>query len=305
MNQTAHLRIFRPAPNVLAFYDGRVPGHRFLPFANWVDDGAISLGIASYAILDGDQALIYDTHVSLAHAAAIRTALEAMGIHRFTVVLSHWHLDHVAGTSVFADSPVLACQRTLDHLTRCKAAIEDASYHGAPAINPLILPTQIFSGQMTLMLGQTEVRLIEANIHSDDACVLWLPAQRLLLAGDTVEDTVTYVGAPEAFDIHLADLARLAALNPALILPNHGQPDRIAAGGYGPGLISATAAYIRHLIRCRDEPQARALPLAEVIAPALAAGDLIWFAPYQDIHAQNLQRVLDAAPSPWISPQFT
>lgn len=294
MTDLSHLRSLRPAPNVLAFYDGRVPGQRFMPGANWVDDGAISLGVASYAVIDGDQALIYDTHVSLAHARAIRAELEAMGIRRFTVVLSHWHLDHVAGTEVFADCQVIACQRTYDHLSLHRAGIEDASFHGLPAINPLILPTQTFSGELTLMLGQTEVRLIEANIHSDDACVLWLPAQRLLLAGDTLEDTVTYVGEPEAFEVHLADLARLAALQPTHILPNHGAPDRIAASGYGPGLISATADYIRHLIRCRSDAAARALPLAEVIAPALAAGDLIWFEPYLDIHAQNLQRVLDS-----------
>ncbi|MBH1973563.1 MAG: MBL fold metallo-hydrolase [Rhodobacteraceae bacterium] len=295
MTGTAHLRTLRPAPNVLAFYDGRIPGQRYMPGPNWVDDGAISLGVASYAIIDGDQALIYDTHVSVPHAAAIRAELQAMGIRRFTVVLSHWHLDHVAGTAVFADSPVIACKRTLDHLTEHKAGIEDASFHGLPAINPLILPTQTFSGEMTLMLDQTEVRLIEANIHSDDACVLWLPAQRLLLAGDTLEDTVTYVGEPESFDIHLTDLARLAALQPLHILPNHGEAARIAAGGYGPGLISATVDYIRHLIRCRDDAAARALPLEQVIAPALAAGDLIWFEPYVDIHAQNLERVLAAS----------
>ena len=101
------------------------------------------------------------------------------------------------------------------------------------------------------------------------------------------------MGEPEAFEIHLADLARLAALQPLHILPNHGEAARIAAGGYGPGLITATAGYIRHLIRCRDDVAARALPLAEVIAPALAAGDLIWFDPYLAIHAQNPQPVLD------------
>ena len=47
---TEHLRVLRPAPNVYAFYDGRIEGYRFAPGANWVDDGALSLGIASYAI---------------------------------------------------------------------------------------------------------------------------------------------------------------------------------------------------------------------------------------------------------------
>ena len=63
-NLTQHLRVIEPYPGILAFYDGRVPGHRFAPEPNWVDDGALSLGIASYAIVSGDEALIYDTHVS-------------------------------------------------------------------------------------------------------------------------------------------------------------------------------------------------------------------------------------------------
>jgi cyclase len=42
-----HLRVLEPADGVLAFYDGRVPGHRFAQGSNWVDEGAISLGIAS------------------------------------------------------------------------------------------------------------------------------------------------------------------------------------------------------------------------------------------------------------------
>ena len=51
---TTHLRILRPAPNIYAFYDGRVEGYRFAEGENWVDDGALSLGIASHAIVDGE-----------------------------------------------------------------------------------------------------------------------------------------------------------------------------------------------------------------------------------------------------------
>jgi cyclase len=64
----SHLRVLHPNAGILAFYDGRVEGHRFAPEGNWVDDGALSLGIASYALIDGEEALIYDTHVSVDHA---------------------------------------------------------------------------------------------------------------------------------------------------------------------------------------------------------------------------------------------
>ena len=119
------------------------------------------------------------------------------------------------------------------------------------------MPTRTFSGEERLELGGTEVELIEVNIHSDDAAVVWLPAQRLLLCGDTMEDTITYVEEPESFDAHLADLERLARLEPERILPCHGDPDVIAAGGYGPGLINATEQYIEALQRCREDPELR------------------------------------------------
>ena len=40
---------------------------------------------------------------------------------------------------------------------------------------------------------------------------MWMPEQRLLLAGDTMEDTVTYVAEPDGLDAHLVDLERLCA----------------------------------------------------------------------------------------------
>ena len=133
---TQHLRVLDPARGILAFYDGRVEDYRFAEGPNWVDDGALSLGIASYALVEGDEALVYDTHISVDHARFIRTALEARGVRRFTVVLSHWHLDHVAGTAAFADCEIIANRRTAAHLERRKAAIEAGTHDGPPAIKP-------------------------------------------------------------------------------------------------------------------------------------------------------------------------
>lgn len=289
---TQHLRILEPHPGLLAFYDGRIPGHRFAAQDNWVDDGALSLGIASYVLISGVEALVYDTHVSVPHAQAIKAALMARGVTRFTVVLSHWHLDHVAGTEAFAGWPVIATARTLAHLTDHRMGIEDGSFHGAPAICPLILPDRVFSGSMRLTIGTREVVLIEANIHSDDAAVLWLPETRTLLAGDTVEDCVTYVGAPEDFAVHRTDLDRLAALDPAQVLPNHGAADIIAQGGYPAAILAATQRYIGWLQGLAQDPGRASTPLDQVIAADIEAGILRYFAPYETVHAQNIARTL-------------
>jgi glyoxylase-like metal-dependent hydrolase (beta-lactamase superfamily II) len=121
--------------------------------------------------------------------------------------------------------------------------------------------------------------------------VLWLPEQRLLLAGDTLEDTVTYVAEPERLEKHLSELDRLARLDPERILPNHGDPDVIAAGGYPSGLIQATKDYIRILQRSRDEPQLRETDLRELLAGPLDAGWIHYFAPYEAVHRANLESV--------------
>lgn len=289
---TEHLRVFEPHPGLFAFYDGRVDAQRFAEGPNWVDDGALSLGIASYAIVRDDHALVYDTHVSVPHALAVKAALEARGARLFTVVLSHWHLDHVAGTAAFSGCEVIANAKTDAHLRANYAAIVAGTSSGMPVIDPLILPSQVFSGQMVLWIGDLEVHLIEANIHSDDATVLWLPKDRILLAGDTVEDCVTYVGEPEHFATHLVDLDRLAALDPRFVLPNHGAAERIASGGYDARILPAMQRYVGWLMRLQAAPGLADAPLREVIADDLASGALEWFEPYVEIHQQNVARCL-------------
>ncbi|HXR60220.1 MAG TPA: MBL fold metallo-hydrolase [Solirubrobacterales bacterium] len=291
------LRTLRPAPGILAFYDGRVEGYRFAPQPNWVDEGALSLGTASFAILEGEEALVYDTHTTLEHGRWIRAALEAEGARRFTVLLSHWHLDHVAGNEAFADCEIVAGARTAELLREHEQEIEAGEHYGWPPVSPLVHPTRSFAGRKTFQVGDREMEAIPVNIHSDDAVVLWDPAQRLLLAGDTVEDTVTYVEEPQHFASHLRDLDQLLALEPVAVLPSHGDPEAIAGGGYDSGLLSATQDYIRLLQRMPDEPELRELPLRELLARQLEAGQLRYFEPYERVHRENVQTVLSAGGS--------
>jgi len=285
------IRVLRPADGVYAFYDGRIEGYRFADDSNWVDAGALSLGVASYAVVRGREAVVYDTHVSVEHARHIRDTVEGEGVEKFTVVLSHWHLDHIAGAAAFDDCEVIASERTAELLERFRPAIEAGTHEGPPAIDPLIMPSRTFKDRLPLTIGDERLELIHTNIHSDDATVIWLPELRLLLCGDTMEDPITYVDEPEAFDFHLADLARLRELAPDRILPSHGDPDVIAAGGYPIGLIDATADYIRALKRSATDPSLREASLRELIAGSLEAGSIHYFAPYEAVHRANLEAV--------------
>jgi cyclase len=290
MQTPPHLRILQPHPGLFAYYDGRVPGYRYDARPNWVDDGALEVGVASFAIVRGDAAIVYDTGTTLAHGAAIKAHLAGLGVRDIRVVYSHWHKDHVAGTQSFGTVPIIANARTAGHLAEQRATIEAGTEW--PPIEPLVLPTQTFSGQMTLMLGDLAVELIALNIHSDDATVIWLPEARILLAGDTLEDPLTYVSDPGQFAAHLVDLVRLAALTPAHILPCHGDPDIIASGGYGVGLIAATQTYVGFLHALRDHPERQDTPLFDIIGADLAAGHLRWFDAYAVVHDLNVTAAL-------------
>jgi cyclase len=279
-----HLRVLRPAPAVYAFYDGRVEGYRFDERPNWVDDGALSLGIASYAIVSGSAALVYDTHVSVAHARRIRSALEDAGVRDFTVLMSHWHLDHVAGTEAFADCEVIACERTAEVLTELRGAIERGSLEGPPVIDPLVLPTSTFGDRGSVAIGEIELELLHTEIHSDDAVVVWWPEARILLCGDTLEDTVTYVDEPAQLAVHRQNLELLRGLGADRILPNHGDPDVIARGGYSDGLIGATQRYIDLLLN------APPLSLREVV-DRLGSDDVHYYEPYERVHRRNVELV--------------
>jgi cyclase len=287
-----HLRVLRISGSLIGFYDGRIPDLRFAPGPNWVDDGALSLGICSYALIDGTDAIVYDTHISVEHATAIRHELERLGVRNIVVVLSHCHLDHIAGTEVFADCEIVASRLTGDLLTSRRAAIESGtSDAGPPAISPVVLPTTLFEGQTWLTAGKLRVSTLQVDIHSADGVVLHLPSEGLLLAGDTVEDTVTYVSEPEALDTHVNELERLRRLRAARIYPNHGSPQVLEASGYREGLIRATQQYIRDLLRVPRDPTPAALDLRTFVAESLDAGWITYFEPYERVHRSNLVEV--------------
>ena len=287
----ATMRVLRPAENVYAFYDGRIAGTRlFSPEPNWVDDGAYALGIASYAIVDGNEALVYDTHISLQHAQIIRHTLRDRGVTSIRVVLSHYHDDHVAGNEVFADCEIVANELTARLLTENRAKYEAAT----PPIRPLVMPTRTFAGRLDLKIGSIPVELHHFDIHSIDETLLWLPERRLLLAGDALEDTVTYVDEPDRLANHLLDLDRLSGWPIDRILPNHGDPDIIAQGGYARSLIDATKTYVQRLLLCKSDPSLAAKDLRSFIAEELATGALSYFAPYETVHRDNVRAVLSA-----------
>lgn len=288
---TETLSILEPYPGIFAYYDGRIEGRRLhAEGPNWLDDGAYSLGVASYAVVDGDEALVYDTHISLAHATAIRTHIESLGVRTIRVVLSHWHKDHIAGTAVFADCEIIALTLTAHKLQENRDKVEAAN----PPIAPLIMPTRLFDEKLELTVGQRRVELHHFAIHSSDGNVIWLPGERLLLAGDTLEDTVTYIAEPKQIGTHIGELLRLQTWPIERILPSHGDKARIAEGGYAPALIDANLAYLKSLSAAIAQGDTVIPRLKDFAAAEIASGAILYFPPYEDVHQSNIAAITAA-----------
>jgi glyoxylase-like metal-dependent hydrolase (beta-lactamase superfamily II) len=289
-----YLRISQPYTGLFAYYDGRIEGYRFDPRPNWVDAGGLGLGIASFTLIVGSDAIVYDTGTTPAHGAAIADHLKKQGVKNIRIVYSHWHKDHIAGTTqvleAFPYSSIIANVRTTNHLAEHKIDLE--SDRRWPPISPVVLPTETFDGTLKLSLGSREIELHTFNIHSDDASVLWLPKERILLAGDTLEDPITYVDEPQDFPHHLADLKRLKSLKPHKILPCHGAESIIASGGYDADLIDAIETYTTWLHSLAKHPENAAQTVQDVLADHFKQNHVTWFDLYADVHAANVTAAL-------------
>lgn len=287
------LRIKHLNDHLIAFYAGRDDTPRLTSEHNWYDDSAMNLGVCTYAINRGDSAVIYDTFSSVPMAEFARAHLESLGISNITVVLSHWHLDHIAGNAVFEDCDIIATSLTREAMLLHKAEIEAGKLWGPPPIAPLIFPNVTFADHMKLKVGDIALKLRRMNIHSIDGCVITLPQDKLLLAGDTVEDSLTWMIEPENLPAHIADLREMQSWDIAKILPNHGDPEIIFAGGYDPTLIEATIAYVGRVLSRAHDANYLDGTMEDYIGPEVAKGWVHAFEPYRAVHAQNLKLVRD------------
>jgi len=289
------MRVIEINDHLTAFYDGRPPQPpKSEATPNWADYGALDVGVATYVIHRGDEALVYDTFPYAEQARWVRDYLARMGIRRFTLVNSHWHLDHVGGNAVYADVNRIATNKTIETLAAEKAAIEAGKEWGPPAISPLTNANIGIDAITCIYVGGIPVELRPVNIHSEDGLVIYLPGDRILLAGDTLEDTVTYISEPEHITLQYLNMRKLTEWNIDRIFPNHGNPDVIAHGGYATTLIDATLDYLRKVILHAHDPDYLSGTLEQYVGDSVKKGWVsIWWA-YREPHETNLKRVAAA-----------
>ena len=308
---TAHaadmnIRVFRINDYLLCFYVGRPAEATVKPGDN-PDFGAYNVGVATYVIYRGDHALVYDTFASVAEAKWVRDYLLKAGIRHFVVVNSHSHLDHVGGNAVYADSDLIATEKTRQNLIANKAAIKaGTTLEGPPGIASLLIPNIGITADTVYMVGDIRAQLRPIGIHTADGLVIYLPADHILLAGDTVEDTVTWIAEPDRIPEQYRNLLAMQQWGIDRIFPNHGNPDVIAHGGYQTTLIDFTRHYLRRMVEHAHDADFLGQSLDSYIGDAVRQGTVsVWWA-YREAHEANLAQVAKAwkdRPLPDLGPQ--
>jgi glyoxylase-like metal-dependent hydrolase (beta-lactamase superfamily II) len=147
------------------------------------------------------------------------------------LVLSHYHAVRVLGASAYTGAEIIASDVTRALIVERGQQDMDSEigrfprlFRGKESIPGLTWPHLTFHKQMTLWMGKREVQIIHiGRSHTAGDTVVWLPKERVMFAGDTVE----YGATPYCGDAHFTDwpgtLDAVRALGPEALVPGRGR----------------------------------------------------------------------------------
>ena len=193
------------------------------------------------------------------------------------VLMTHYHAVRVLGASAYEPDHVIASQDTYDLIVErgqqdWQSEFErfPRLFNGHETIPGLTWPNIVFKGEMTLWMGQTEIRIMQLGRgHTKGDTVVWLPKERVLFSGDLVE----YGATPYTGDAYLLDwpttLDNVAALDPVALVPGRGDalttPETIKEG------IGGTRAFITAMYAAVKAGKEQGKALKEIYEDTYAA----------------------------------
>ncbi len=278
-HETNPIEVVEIDDKLICFYWGRHPDHDTLD---------MRLGGGSYAIHKGDSAMVIDTMNFSEHGEWVQNYLRTRhSISNFTVIISHWHLDHIAGNCFYRGRTIVGHAHTRKNILANKDAIEAGTLWSCPGF-PAVPPNITFEKRLDLWLDDLKVELHEFTIHEPGHIAVILPHDKIMLPGDMLEDPIWIFNlefaAPE---IQLAEFERMMKMDIDKIYPAHCNLEVVKGGGYEKKLIKNNADYLRRMIADVERPDFNFKTAQEYIHDALTARELAWWEPYAEIHAEN------------------
>jgi glyoxylase-like metal-dependent hydrolase (beta-lactamase superfamily II) len=207
-------------------------------------------------VVGPDGVLVVDARATPTHARewieVIRAEITDKPIR--WLALTHYHAVRTLGASAYGVDQVIAHERTRAWIhERGEQDFESEArrfprlFRDIDSIPGLTHPNVTFTDELTLLLGGREVVLrYFGRGHTEGDIGVWLPAERVLFAGDLVEARAApYCGDAYLTDWSAATLDRVRALDSQVLVPGRGPTVRSAAVGEA---IEETRAYLRVLL---------------------------------------------------------
>ncbi|GGY42971.1 MBL fold metallo-hydrolase [Pseudoduganella albidiflava] len=191
------------------------------------------------------------------------------------VVLTHYHAVRVLGASAYFQEgaeQVIASRGTHEMIVErgeqdMKSEIErfPRLFAGVESVPGLTWPTMVFDNEMTIFMGQLEVKLAHVGMgHTKGDTIAYIPAQNICFSGDLVEaDAAAYTGDAQ-LEEWPATLETLRAMNFDKLVPGRGpallNPAEVNAG------IDYTKDFVTTLLQSAKEAVADKLDLKAAMA---------------------------------------
>jgi cyclase len=144
------------------------------------------------------------------------------------LINTHHHVDHTLGNEHFTGSDIIAhirCREQIERVGVPRERLNAMAPHFADEIAASTTrpPNVTFADRMTLFLGDRRIELMHlGTAHTVDDVLVYLPAEKVLFAGDVAFHYVT----PLAFEGHIGGWIRvadaIASMDVETIVPGHG-----------------------------------------------------------------------------------
>lgn len=224
------------APNVYVIPDGRVP---LVP----------NIGI----VVGEREALVVDTGMGPANGRRVLAKARSLTDKPLVLTITHFHPEHGYGAKVFADAGarIVYNRSQQDELDeKGQSYLEMFRTFGDAVAEQLegvefVQPDELYDDRMSLDLGGVTVELLHFGLaHTRGDQVVFVPKDHVLFAGDLLENRIFPIVPwfpPQDVDVNgsrwIEVLARLEELEPAVVVPGHGEVT-------GPELIGQVRAYL-------------------------------------------------------------
>lgn len=240
--------------------------HRFIEVRNGIyvaQTLALVFNSNSLVVVNEDDVVIVDSHVTPARARQLREAVKAVSDNPITTLInSHHHWDHAHGNQVFDDLPIIGHEFT--YMKLATAPLEEPTYIDGVNGNARTIarvsgqiqseqnaerkadleaylemfsahvldfdeiapipPTLTMNDKMTLHRGDREMEIMFlGRAHTGGDVVVYFPQDKLVYTGDMAFAGPSYLG--DGYVDEWPDtLERLKALDFDTFVPGHGPP---------------------------------------------------------------------------------